>query len=162
MKNSPGFLTFAVLTLLAIPANGQDRLKAMPGYEQYQKMSREIPGSVKLGVLRVTWKDGGKTFEYRKDGKAYRYDIATGKSIEAPAAGPEEAPPEGRGFGRGRQGGVARGRQSGSALSPDGKLRAVYKDRNLWLADAAGGNEAAITTDGSEKARVKYGAASWV
>ena len=68
----------AVLIVLAIGlAGAQDRLKTMPGYEQYQKMSGEIPGSVKLGALTVTWKDGGKAFEYRKDGKLYRYDMAT-------------------------------------------------------------------------------------
>src|SRR5262245_64510197 len=55
----------------------QDRLKAMPGYDQYQKMSREIPGSVKLGALSVVWKDGGRAFEFRRDGKAYSYTIPT-------------------------------------------------------------------------------------
>jgi len=37
-----------------------------------------------------------------------------------------------------------------------------YRDRNLWLSDSAGRNEVAITTDGSEKARIKNGTASWV
>ena len=40
-------------------ARRQDRLKAMPGYEQYQKMSREIPGSVKLGSITAQWKEDG-------------------------------------------------------------------------------------------------------
>ena len=42
---------------------------------------------------------------------------------------------------------------------PYGKLKAVYRDRNLFLTDSAGGNGAPITTDGSEKARIKYGTA---
>ncbi len=43
--------------LLRVPLGAQDRLKAMPGYDQYQKMSREIPGSVKLGSINAQWKD---------------------------------------------------------------------------------------------------------
>ena len=68
----------------------------------------------------------------------------------------------GRG-GRGAQPGAPeRGRQFDVADSPDGKLKAFYRDRNLWVSDAAGGGEVAITTDGSEKDRIKYGTASWV
>ena len=37
--------------LLWTPVGAQDRLKTMPGYDQYTKMSREIPGSVKLGSI---------------------------------------------------------------------------------------------------------------
>src|ERR1051326_8497573 len=48
-----------------------------------------------------------------------------------------------------------------SAVSPDGKLKAIYRDHNLWLSDTNGGNEKAITTDGNEKSRIKFGNASW-
>jgi dipeptidyl-peptidase-4 len=159
-------LTLAVIvSLMPATIGAQDRLKTMPGYEQYQKMSREIPASVTLGALAVTWKDGGKTFEYQKDGKLYRYDLAARTMVEAgpaPAASGRQGGPQGRGGGGGRQGGPARGRQFDSATSPDGKLKAFYRDRNLWLSDASGANETALTTDGSEKARIKYGTASWV
>jgi len=47
-------------------------------------------------------------------------------------------------------------------LSPDGRLNAFYRDRNLWLSAADGTNEASVTTDGSAETRVKYGTASWV
>jgi dipeptidyl-peptidase-4 len=151
-----------LLGSLASPAFGQDRLKTMPGYDQYQKMSREIPRSVKLGSLSVVWKDGGQAFEYSKDGKKYRYDIATGETAEAGEATPGSERPDGRAFRRGRPGGPERGRQFASATSPDGKLKAFYRDRNLWLSDAKGGNETPITTDGNDKARIKYGTASWV
>jgi dipeptidyl-peptidase-4 len=57
---------------------------------------------------------------------------------------------------------LERGRQATTAASPDGAWKAVYRDRNLYLADAKGENEVAITTDGNEKDRVKYGTASWV
>jgi dipeptidyl-peptidase 4 len=145
--------------ILPITSRAQDRLKTMPGYDRYDKMSKEIPGSVKGGSLTVKWQDGGKTFDYYKDGKTYHYDIASGTATEAGAA-PADAEAA-RGAGR-RRGGPERGRQFGSAPSPDGKLKAVYKDRNLWLGDATGGNEVAITTDGSEKGRIKYATASWV
>jgi dipeptidyl-peptidase-4 len=132
----------------------------MPGYDQYQKVSREIPGSVKLGVVSVKWQDGGKAFEFYRDGKAYRYDTATRATAET---GPAPAGAEGaRAGGRRRAGGPERGRQYTSAESPDKKLKAFYRDRNLWLSDASGAGEIAITTDGNEKARTKYGTGSWV
>ena len=155
-------LIFALLSL-PIGSRAQDRLKTMPGYDQYQKMSKEIPGSVKLGALNVKWQDDGKAFDYYKDGKTYRYDIATRATTEA---GPAPADAEsGRTGGRRRAGGPERGRQYSSAESPDKKLKAFYRDRNLWLGDANGANgavEMAITTDGNEKARTKYGTGSWV
>ena len=128
----------------------------MPGYERYQQVSRDMQGAVKLGSLNVAWKDA-KTFEYPRDGKLYRYDVTTKAATDAGPA-PE---PSGRG-GRGAGGGPARGRQVESAESPDKKLKAIYRDRNLYLVDAAGGGETQITTDGSEKDRIKYGTASWV
>ena len=139
----------------------QDRLKAMPGFARFQEKSREIPGSFKSGSLTVTWRDGGKAFEYRKDDKALRYDIASGKSEEAKPGGPP-AEPTGRGGRMGRGGGVGRGQQSASLPSPDGTLRASYRDRNLWIGDPNGLIELAVTTDGSEKDRIKNGKASWV
>ncbi len=132
-----------VLGVLPIASRAQDRLKTMPGYDQYQKMSKEIPGSVKSGTLIVKWQDGGKAFDYYKDGKTYRYDIATRLTTEA---GPAPADAEsGRMGGRRRAGGPERGRQYSSAESPDKKLKAFYRDRNLWLSDASGAGEMAIT-----------------
>jgi dipeptidyl-peptidase-4 len=164
-------LLLALLVALSLgpaAAVAQDRLKTMPGYDQHQKMSREVPRSVKLGALAVTWKDGGKALEYQKDGQVYRFDIALGKAevIGTVPAGSEPRPTlggvGGRRGGRGNAGQTMRGRQVASATSPDGKLKAFYRDRNLWISDAKGGNETAITTDGSEKSRIKYGTASWV
>src|SRR5215510_15292478 len=165
-SNVPVIMLAAVLGLSGVaPTNtgAQDRLKTMPGYEQYQKMSGEIPGSVKLGALSVVWEDGGQAFEFRKDGKAYRYTIATRTATEVTPSGENDPPPPGAFGGRRREaGGLERGRQFNSALSPNEKLKAFYRDHNLWLSDAKGGNEIAVTTDGSEKTRVKYGSASWV
>jgi dipeptidyl-peptidase 4 len=145
-------------------APAQDRLRSMPGYEQHQKMSRQIGGSVKMGTASVTWRDGGKAFEYSKDGKLYRYDLTTGKEAEAKPSTNDAPDPStsNRGRNRGGVGGPARGRQFDSALSPDGKLKVFCRDRNVWVGDAGGVLEMAVTTDGSEKGRVKNGVASWV
>lgn len=156
-----GFAIWALIGVICAYPSAQDRLKAMPGYEQYQKMAREIPGSVKLGSLAVRWKEDGSSFEYASDGKRYVFDVATRQA--SPAAGDAAGMPGG---GRGGRGGGAgapeRGRQFDSAESPDKRLKAFYKDRNVWLSGADGSNPFAITTDGSEKDRTKYGTASWV
>ncbi len=146
--------------VLWAPLAAQDRLKTMPGYEQFQKMSREIPGSVKLGTINAQWKDDGASFEYVWDGKRYRYDVA---SKQPTVIGDAPAGAGGGGRGRGGQAGQpARGRQFDSAESPDKKLKAFYQDRNVWLSAADGSNPLPLTTDGNEAARVKYGTASWV
>jgi len=148
----------ASLAWPATSATAQDRLKGMPGHARFESMSKEIPGSVKSGAVVVLWKDGGKAFEYRKEGKAYRYDVAARKAMET-KSDVTEGPPPRRGS---RFPGLARGRQLDSVASPDGTLRAFHRDRNLWVSDANGVIEAAITTDGDEKARIKNGKASWV
>jgi dipeptidyl-peptidase 4 len=163
MKVSSLRVVMAVVAaaVLSVPLGAQDRLKSMPGYDQYQRMSREIPGSVKLGSIAAQWKEDASSFEYTWDGRRYRYDIATKQ-----AAVIGDAPAAGGGFGgRGRGGQAAqpaRGRQFDSAESPDKKLKAFYKDRNIWLSAADGSNALQLTADGSEKDRVKYGTASWV
>lgn len=160
MKKKQTIIFAVILSLCLSPLNAQDRLKTMPGYAQYQKMRGEIPGSVKLGTLQVRWIDGGKAFEYQRDGKLYRYDIPTRQAAEttvASAGGPQADGPRGR-----RMQGVERGRQLAIVNSPDGKLKAFHRDRNLWVSDVNGTNELAVTTDGNAKARIKYGIASWV
>jgi len=139
----------------------------MPGHSHYQKVSAAMTNAVKLGSLSVTWKDGGKALEYDKDGRRFRYEIASKSLTEVPkpkstttnaAARPSS---EGRRETR-RAASPARGRQFSSATSPDGKFKAVYRHRNVWLVTTKGSNEIAVTTDGSDKTRVKYGSASWV
>src|ERR1700678_2658484 len=61
----------------AVAAAAQDLLKTMPGYQRFHELSGQINDSVRTGALRVTWKDGGAAFEYQKDGKKYRFDIAS-------------------------------------------------------------------------------------
>ncbi|MFL6214159.1 MAG: DPP IV N-terminal domain-containing protein, partial [Blastocatellia bacterium] len=147
--------------LLPLTSSAQDRLKTMPGYDQYQRMSKEIPGAVKPGTLAVKWQDGGKALTYQKDGKAYRYDIASLQATETDKAEGDSGQGD-NGMGRRPPGAPERGRQFSFALSPDGKLKAFYRDRNMWVSNADGTNETAITQDGSEQKRIKYGVASWV
>ncbi len=139
------------VVVLATSSSAQDRLKTYPGYDRYARLSREIQGSVRSGALQVNWTDTTH-FEYTLDGKRYRYDARSLSATEIPLPADQAA----------RRGGPERGRQFDSAVSPDGKLKAFYQDRNLWLGNADGSNAVPVTTEGSEKARTKYGSASWV
>lgn len=146
--------------LFQVSTVAQDRLRTMPGYERFQKMSADGRDAVRTGALTVTWKDPN-TFEYARDGKRYEFDVATRTARETGLA-PE---PAGRGGGRGRGGGQGapeRGRQFESADSPDGTWRALHRDRNVYLVDVATKAETPVTTDGSETDRTKNGSASWV
>jgi dipeptidyl-peptidase 4 len=108
----------------------------------------------------VAWIDGGRAFEYERDGKRYRYDVAHRRASEI---GQPEAPEPGRERALVSIADVPeRGRQAASTTSPDGSLKAFYKDRNLWISAADDHDARAVTTGGSISGRVKYGNASWV
>jgi dipeptidyl-peptidase-4 len=157
-----GSAVLLIATVLHASIGAQDRLKSMPGYDRYQKVSAQLTGAVRSGAINGAWNTDSKSFEYVLEGKRYKFDVATGTSAEIGVA-PEPAAGGRGGRGAGRGGtGVERGRQAASADAPDGKLKAFYRDRNLWISDMSGGGESAITTDGSEKDRIKYGTASWV
>ena len=148
-----------VVGLLQVTTGAQDRIKGMPGYEQYQKVRSE-DDIVRSGEIRnVDWADDGSSFEYVLDGKRYRFDVASKQTTEL---GEVEEQEGGRGRGGRGRGGIERGRQATTADSPDGTLKAFYRDRNLWVSDTDGKNEVAVTTDGSDTDRIKYGTASWV
>ena len=154
----------SAVTLMAfvalVPAlRAQDRLKSYPGYEQYVQMAALRAGAVKSGSVVGTWANGGKAFDYLVDGKRYRFDVATGTSGNAPPVVDTIAS---RGSSARGSSGRERGRQDTEAVAPDGKHKAVYRGRNLWISGVDGGHMSAITTDGSEKDRIKYGTASWV
>jgi dipeptidyl-peptidase-4 len=156
-------LVAALVAVLHVVTGAQDRLRSMPGYQQYQKMSEQIAGAVKPGSLTAAWSADGRSFEYTRDGKRYRYDVAAKAATElGPAPEPERGGRGGRG--RGASGAPERGRQYTSADSPDKKLKAVHKDadRNLYLVDVATNAETAVSTDGSRDRRTKYGTGSWV
>lgn len=142
-----------LLAFIPFVAHAQDKLKSMPGYEQYSKISPQIRSSVKSGSLAVTWSEDGSTFDYVKDKKLFRYSVKTKKLTEVGDAPATERrfPPR-----------PVRGRQYDFANSPDGKRKAYTKDRNMYVSDATGANAIAITTDGNEQNQIKYGIATWV
>lgn len=144
-----GIMVFGMHTSFA-----QDKLKRMPGYDQFRKMAPQIRSSVKSGALSVKWSEDGKSFEYARDGKLFRYDIKKKAASEIGTP-----PPRGP---RRRFSGPARGRQYPSAESPDGKLKAFTKDRNMYISNIDGSGVQAITTDGNEENLIKYGIATWV
>ena len=149
----PGFVA-------VLPMAAQDRLKSMPGYAQYEKMAPQITGAVRPGNVVVTWSGDSRTFEYVKDGRRYRFDVAGASATEIGDA----AQASGRGRGGRGAGAPERGRQYGSAESPDNTHRAQYNDsdRNLYLVNVATNAQTPLTSDGSRDRRIKYGTASWV
>jgi dipeptidyl-peptidase 4 len=149
-----GVALLAVLAIMPQPGHAQDRLRSMPGYEQYQAMAPQLSGAVRSGALTVTWVDDGRALEYEHGGTRYRYDVARRRAVEI-AARPEQRTGPGRTM-------PERGRQHEEASSPDGSLRAFHRDRNLWLSRADGSDERPITTDGSVEKRTKFGTGSWV
>jgi len=151
----------ATLLLVALVGGGayaQDTLQKMPRYDRYEKLRREIAGSVTRGSITADWADDSKSLNYFRDAKAYKYDIAT--KTESIAVGDPDA---GRTRPRNRdRRAPERGRQFDTALSADGKLKAVSRNRNVYISDADGKNEVAVTTEGGVPNRIKYGVASWV
>jgi len=127
----------------------------MPRYDRYTKLSREISGSVKSGAISGIFSADGSQFGWSRDGKDYVVDVKTGTISEGKIEGSSSAPAR-------RRNNPDRGRQFDTVFSADGKLKAVCRDRNVYLSDADGKNEKAITTDGSIAGRIKNGVASWV
>ena len=201
-------IVVALCAVAAVMVSAQDRLRTMPGYEQYQKMQPQIQGSWASGAVTPSWNADGKSFTFATAGKSFRFDVATMTPTELPASAVSLDPPAGgggragtgraagggRGAGRGDTppagqattpaltggmqqaqrempreaiagcpaGTVPRGRQRECHASPDGKLKAFYRDRNFWVANADGTGEKQITTDGSVEKRIKNGSGSWV
>src|SRR5262245_13600703 len=184
---------FAAILVCAviIPTGAQDRLRGMPGFDQFEKMQTALQGGQAFvsGAINPAWTSDAKSFTYTLAGKTYKFDVSSLKATETDSA----APAQGRGGRGGRgtapagenaqgpgaqtaaqtempaepvqgcpHGTAARGRQLDCALSPDGKLKAFYRNRNLWIANADGSNEKQITTDGRLADRTKYGTGSWV
>jgi dipeptidyl-peptidase-4 len=108
----------------------------------------------------VSWSADGQSVEYTDAGKRYRFDVGTKKSTEL---GVRDRHAEWWSR-RARRWRTARRVADSStfAIAPAGNHRAIYKDRNVWVGDSTGAGAVQITTDGSEKSRVKYGTASWV
>jgi dipeptidyl-peptidase-4 len=147
----------AVLGALSITLGAQDRLKTMPGYEQFQKMSPQIQaGVVPSGALNATWKDDAKSFQYTKDRKIYSFDVATrqtavigdapepqpgggrgGRGQMPPAAG--QGMPPGRGQGQQAQGQAPPGRGQGQQVqeqTPPARGQGTAPERGRQFSEA--------------------------
>ncbi|MCH7992594.1 MAG: DPP IV N-terminal domain-containing protein [Gemmatimonadetes bacterium] len=153
MSTKTGVKLATLWLLLATPLVAQDRLRRMPGYDRYEEMRTQIPTSFVSGALQVTWTEDGRGLEYTRDGRSYSYDISRRQAIDEGAAPSVD---------RDRRRGPERGRQFDFADSPDGTMKAGYRDHNLYVSRADGSDEVAVTTDGSAEQRIKYGTASWV
>ncbi len=165
------FLTTASFATAVTAAGAQDRLKSMPGYEQYQRMAPLIRTALSGGQAfggrgggggGATWSADSKFVDFQRGGERMRFRRRHRSRSRRRPRGRATPAPGGRG-GRGGGGGQPeRGRQFDVAEAPAGNHRAVYKDRNVWIGDSAGANLVQVTTDGSTQSRVKYGTASWV
>jgi dipeptidyl-peptidase-4 len=139
----------------------------MPGYQRHEKIAPQIAGSVVVGTLRVNWTNDGNAFEYQREGKHYRYGVLSRTRTElhvstnAASTGTQRPSAADNRAKRQSSDRPARGRQFNSVVSPDGRFKAIYRDRNVWLAETNGTNEVAVTVEGSPTNRVKYGTASW-
>jgi dipeptidyl-peptidase-4 len=142
---------------ISVSVAAQDRLRAMAGYERAQRVAREATGAVRGGALAVEWAADSQFFEFERAGTRFRYDVAKRRAIAVPPDSDDRAAARRHG-----ESVPERGRQADAAVSPNGVLTASYRDRNVWLSNASGGNEHAVTTDGNATTRVKYGTASWV
>ena len=153
LKKTIQFLILLGTTCSITMSFSQDKLKSMPGYEQYRNVAPKIYRSIKSGSISAKWNESGSAFTYRQDGKEFLYNVKKGNTT---ATG--ETP---RSRGR-RRSGPARGRQYASVNSPDNTLKAFTKDRNMYISSANGSHVIAITTDGNEDNQIKYGIATWV
>jgi dipeptidyl-peptidase 4 len=154
------FISIGLASLFSITVSAQQWIKEMPGYERYKEIAPQIRSSVKPGQISVKWADDGKSFEYDFDGKKYQFDIKKKKAVELGEAEREESPMARyrRMYGNRPQ----RGRQYTFADAPNGKNKAVYRDGNVYITNTNGDNELAVTNEGSESKRIKFGSATWV
>ena len=145
-----GLVLVTLIAFITVSNYGhaQDKLKRMPGYEQYQKVAPQIRNSVKPGSISVTWSKDENSFTYDKDGKLYEYDI---KKKKTTALGDAKPKPR-RNFGDR----PARGRQYASAEAPNKKLKAFTKDRNMYISNVDGSNVMQITTEGNDDNQIKF------
>ena len=144
-----------LLFLGTVSLTAQDKLKKMPGYDQYKKMAPKLYRSIKRAPTTVVWAKDGKTFTYVENGQTKTFDVKKKKVVSS-----KEAKRPQRRSRRGNR--PARGRQYASAVSPDKNLKAFTKNRNMYISNADGSNIHQITTKGNDENQIKFGIATWV
>ena len=99
----------------------QDRLKLMPGFDQYTKMQPQLQGAVVPGTItNVQW-SGDASISYSAAGKPYRFDFATMKATELAGSASASAVPVTNGRGAGRGGGRQAGPPVAGQTPPAGR-----------------------------------------
>ncbi len=146
----------AVTSLMA-----QDRLKLMPGFDNYSKMQPQLTGTVVPGsITGAQFSADGKTLTYTSAGKPMTVDLATMKVAEAPAAAAGAAGVGAGGAGRGgRAGGVPPAGGRGGGQSQGGMEQAQHEMPVAPMAGCPAGGaprgrqlECALSPDGKFKA----------
>ena len=155
-KQNMHLFFLSIFSLITCTTIAQDKLKEMPGYDQHQKMSSQLYSSVERISPNIIWDEDGKTFTYVEDNKLHTYDVQQKKVVKTE----DYQAPQRQSYFRGDR--PQRGRQYASALSPDEKLKAFTKDRNMYISNPDGSDVVAITTDGNDDNQIKYGIATWV
>jgi dipeptidyl-peptidase 4 len=155
------FFLVLFLPLLSAFAHTQDRLPTMPRYERYDKMRSEIFSSIRGGTVQAQWASSGDWFLFLKDGKNMRYSISS-HSMAAATQKDEDEVENQKVNPQASRAAPQRGRQYGESFTPDGSLKAFYKDRNVWISKPDGSGAFQVTTQGSTATRTKFGQASWV
>lgn len=148
------FVAIFFMSVSAVHAQG--KIKNMPGYDQYQKMSSQLYSAVQRISPNIVWSKDGTTFTFVDDHAMHTFNVKQKKIIKSEDY---QVPPR-MPYYRGDR--PARGRQYASTISPDSTLKAFTKDRNMYISSPDGSNEIAITTDGNDENQVKYGIATWV
>ena len=154
---SPMRRTLAVSLTIALFATAfaQEILSDMPRFDRYDKLRKERANAFVSGAIaNVIWNEDKTAFSFQQGGKTYRFDLKSKKKEEGAAF---TRPAGGRNRGR-----PERGRQFDTVFTTDEKVKAFHRDRNVYVSDADGKNEVAVTTDGAAANRTKYGIASWV
>ena len=73
VSTSAALLVAGVSVLIA-----QDRLKLMPGYDQYSRMAPQLQNAfVSNAVQGVRWADDGRSFTYAVAGDRFSFDLAS-------------------------------------------------------------------------------------
>jgi dipeptidyl-peptidase-4 len=162
-----GWLAAAGLLAVLNPAAiGQSRIVSMPGYERWAEMSPRLAGAIRPGALSVQWAADSSSFDYASDGQKWRFDVRTRTLSQLPQTGQAPAPASASAAASAAPSGalvLARGRgREADVISPDGRTRAISRDRNIWLIGADGSSPVQLTQDGSEASRVRHGVGSYV
>ncbi len=163
-----GFASLVVAAATALPVQAQSRIEAMPGHANWKEMAPKLSGSIKTGSISPKWSENSNAFTYKLNGQTWRYDVRRGRNapIEDGAATDPEADTEGdeaAAHASPRPLVLARGRGAdANKLSPDGQRRVFSRDMNVYVSDADGANERALTNDGGVDQRIRNGVGSYV